>query len=103
MAWTKKQLRRFLRKNSNNLNAVFIDVKAFRNRPNEIQNATITPKPKKMDNIEFEKTVANMRWAQKGYFKTPSTEKDTKKKFLVQSKGLEAKIDAELKLRGYAV
>lgn len=56
-----------------------------------------------MDNIEFEKTVANMRWAQKGYFKTPSTEKDTKKKFLVQSKGLEAKIDAELKLRGYAV
>lgn len=56
-----------------------------------------------MDNIEFEKTVANMRWAQKKYYAERKENAIQKKDYLLKSKTLESKIDAELKLRGYAV
>lgn len=50
-----------------------------------------------MDARAFFELTAQMRDAQKGYFRTPAAQYRQKQDYLEQSKKLEAQIDAEIK------
>lgn len=54
-----------------------------------------------MSDNEFVRAVANLRWAQKGYFTSPAG--NVKQEYLKRSKVLESQVDKELKVRGYDV
>lgn len=56
-----------------------------------------------LDDDAFIKAVANLRWAQRMYYSTPSTKGADKQKYLKLSLGLEAQIDRELLNRGFDV
>lgn len=50
-----------------------------------------------MDAKQFFELTAQMRDAQKGYFKTPASQYQKKHDYLILSKKLEAQLDAEIK------
>jgi hypothetical protein len=57
-----------------------------------------------MTDQELIRTMANLRWAQKWYFKTPKDDahKADKQRFLRVSKALEKAVDDDLKARGFS-